>query len=283
MFQIETFTEARLATLTSRVEKHGDDDKPAVSLGVEIEAPNTILDSIDPNIRLALFKPKPDAEPELPDVEVSTPILRCNSIDRVTLPTKHEGWTLAVDDGIDDTKPLTFGGCKVDKFNVEPRQGGSITLRFRIGTSDLDAERSGMLGMHVGQPIWITLRKPEKAPDAPTIDGSTEAFKADHPEADLFHAGADDLQEPGPFDEGYEPDDTEGGAPDAGAGPAEPQRGENWPFGTRGETEPGFGETVGAVGETPDDGAAEQRELEAGMATAIAKSGVKAKRGRARA
>jgi len=224
MFQILEFTEATLATLTNRIEKHGDDEKPAVSLGIEIETANTVLDSIDPTLRHALFKPKDEQQDAIEGLE-STPVLRCNSIDRVTLPTKHEGWTLQVDDGIDDTDPMTFGGCKVDKFSVEPRQGGSITLRLRIGTSDLDAQRSGMLGMHVGQSIWIQLRKPEKAPEQPVIDGTTAAFEADHPDAgDLFAA-----QHGGPEDPDGEGSDTDvRGA--AGEQPSEPERGPNWPF-----------------------------------------------------
>lgn len=35
MFEIHEFTEARLATVTARSEKHGDDDVPAVSLGID--------------------------------------------------------------------------------------------------------------------------------------------------------------------------------------------------------------------------------------------------------
>src|SRR4051812_47280529 len=80
MFQIEEITEARLVTLTSRSEKHGDDDVPAVSLGLEITVPNTMLDQIDPTLREALYKAIDDQEP-LPGVERSTPILRCNSFE----------------------------------------------------------------------------------------------------------------------------------------------------------------------------------------------------------
>jgi hypothetical protein len=103
MFQILKFTEALLSTVTNRVEKHGDDDKPAVSLGLEITTGNQILDLIDPKLRPTLYK-RQDEQPDLEGVELVLPVLQCNSIDRVLLPTKHEGWTLSVDDGIDDTK-----------------------------------------------------------------------------------------------------------------------------------------------------------------------------------
>ena len=186
VLQILEFTEAKLATLTPRSEIHGDDQKPAISLGLEITTGNAILDVLDLELRPALYK-APDSK-SLPGFADALTVLRCNSIERVLLPTKHEGWTLQVDDGIDETKPKTFGSCKVDKISVEPMQGGNIVMRMRIGTSDLDAERSGMLGMHVGQSIWIMLTAPkpgEERKDEP-------APKKKDPDAtDLFVAGAE--------------------------------------------------------------------------------------------
>ena len=227
MFQIPEFTEARITSITNRVEKHGDDEKPAVSLALEIEAANTILDLIDPKIREALFK-RVDDHDQLPGVEESTPVLRCNSIDRVTLPTKHEGWTLAVDNELDESKPMKFGGVKADKFSVEPKQGGSIVLRLRVGTSDVDAQRLGWLGMHNGEAIWITLTPPEPKPEA--IDGTTGHPGASGPSAeDLFAAGGETdpgADETNPAESGTDGASSETPAADSGT---KPRRGRQAP------------------------------------------------------
>lgn len=227
MFQIETFTYDRLASITSRVEKHGDDDKPAVSMRLEIEAPNTLLDVIDPSIRHALYKAVDDQD-QLPGVEPATPVLRCNSFDKHALTTAHEGWTLAIDYGIDQQDPMQFGGCKVDKFHVEAKQGGSIVLSFRVGTSDIDADKGGKLLMHNGDDIAITLKAPEKKSEA--IDGTTAAFERDHPGAsagegngegdatDLF-TQTSSIGGAGPDDDGHDEEGSEGGDPDAGVPP----------------------------------------------------------------
>ena len=212
MFEITEFTEARLTAVTNRIEKRGDEDVPAVSLSVELTTANTILDDIDPGLRHALYKAV-ESQDELPGVEPATPVLRTNSIDKVSLTTSHEGWRLFVDDGIDDTTPMAFGGVKVDKLSVDAKQGGSIVLKMRLGTSDVDAEKLGKLGMHNGQSIWVQLLKPEKPADV--IDGSTAAFEADHPDAgDLFAeqhgASGDDAGEGDPD----EFSDDEGSAPD---------------------------------------------------------------------
>ena len=49
VFQITEPTEAKLTSVTPRTEMHGDDEVPAVSIGVEIECANTLLDLIDPH------------------------------------------------------------------------------------------------------------------------------------------------------------------------------------------------------------------------------------------
>lgn len=249
MLEITEFTEALLTNVTNRKEKHGDEDVPAVTLAVEITTGNTILDAICPGLRHALYK-SVEGQEQLPGVEPTTPVLRSNVIERVSLTTMHEGWRLAVDDGIDDTNPMLFGSVKVDKLKVDAKQGGSITLGVRLGTSDVDSERLGKLAMHNGQSIWIKLLKPEKA--EPAIDGSVEAFERDHPGAsaeDLFAAGGETSSAKG------ETTGPESGTEDLG-------------------------------GETPDihddDSALEQREIEAGMAQSIAAAGVapKGRRGR---
>lgn len=220
MFQIETMTEAHVATVTNRVERHGDDEVPAVSLGLEITAANTLLDIIDPKLRHALYEAV-EGQEQLPGVEAATPLLRCHSFEQHTLTTSHEGWTLAVDDGIDDTEPMVFGGVKVDRFKVEAKQGGTIVLRFRVGTSDVDADKLGKLAMHNGQSIWITLKAPEKKPDLIDASSSAKDLPPSGPDAgELFAAahsstsGSSEYSENkagGPGDE----DESEGGDPDA--------------------------------------------------------------------
>lgn len=187
MLEITEYTKAKLS-VQNRTEKHGDDDVPAVTLGFEITAANTLLDEIDPALRHCLYKAKDEGQQaDLPDVEPSTPVLRSNCIDLVKLTTVHEGWRLLLDDGIDETTPMEFARGKVDKVTVDAKQGGSIVLRLKYGTSDVDADRLGKLGMHNGQAVWIQLLKP--LPQEPAIDGTQAAFDADHPEAgDLFAA-----------------------------------------------------------------------------------------------
>lgn len=186
MFEIPEFTQARVSGVTNRTEKHGDEEVPAVTIAVEITAANTLLDRIDPAIRQALYKAVDD-QPTLDGVETSTPVLRCNSFDSIALTTVHEGWRLLIDNNLDEDSAMQFSRVKVDKLRIDAKQGGSVVLKMRLGTSDVDADKLGALAMHNGQDIWLRLLPP--LPVEPAIDGSTDAFNADHPGGDDHGAG----------------------------------------------------------------------------------------------
>jgi hypothetical protein len=160
-----------------------------------------------------------------------------------------EGWTVAFEHGIGGD--IELGASKVDKFRVKPMEGGSIELLFRVGTSDISEDEAGALFGKLGQEVMITVTAPTIASGTPAIDGTTEAFKADHPDAPGLFDGASD-QHAGDFG-------TDGPEPGADSS-------DDWP-------EPG----ADSEGGETDGGAA---EFEAGAAAAIAKAGVAPKRGR---
>ncbi len=286
MFEITTPTEAALNSVTPRTETHGEDKVFAISLGLAITGANTMLDALSPTLRHALYMAAPGQD-QLPGVDPATPLLRCKVLQEVKVgPSALEGWTLFVDHGIDESEPITLGGCKVDKFCVLPSEGGTVTLKFRVGSNDVDATEAGLLCSHLGQTITITLKAPEKIADKPVIDGSVghpgaAAAEGQSSVEDLFAAAAD--AEPDE-DAGPDLEDRLDNALQAADDeqPAEPERGENWPFPNP------YPKLVDAHANLPVDetenlhkGAAEQAELEAGMAQAIKDAGVKAaKRGR---
>ena len=204
MFELATPTEALLKTFTPRTEKHGDDEVSAASLGLKIVGPNTLLDIVQPGVRDMLYKAA-ESQDQLPGVDPHTPLLRAKGVETVKLAACFEGWTLEIDHGLDGGDPFVIGGSRVDKFVVTPHEGGSVEIDFRVGSIDIDETEAGWLYGHQKHDITITLHAPEKPVDA--IDGTTDAFERDHPEAsaaDLFAA-----------EHGGPEDDSEGGEPDA--------------------------------------------------------------------
>lgn len=226
-FELPAGTAVTLTSATPRTETHGDNRVIAISLGLTLKGPNTILDRLSPTLRDTLYKAA-EAQDVLPGVEETTPLLRTRGIEQLTLGGSLDGWVLTVAHGIGDDTAIVLGGCKVDKFRLAPHEGGSVDLLFRIGSSDVDAEELGLLCSKLGQEISIALAAPKK-PDV-VIDGTTAAFEADHPDAsspeDLFAASlasdrhAGDPDTPDDSGDGLGDDDvgdSEGGDPDIGA------------------------------------------------------------------
>lgn len=191
MFALSTSTTAKLTSLTPRIEKHGDENVPAVSLGLSITGPNTLLDLFNQTLRHALYKAAEDAGDNLPGIEAPTPLLRTRGLEKIKLKVgEMVGYRLHIEHGIDDDSAIDLHDCKVDKWTLEPFDGGSIELALRVGTSDIDETWAGRLAMKLGQEVQITLTPPE--PKADAIDGSVEAFERDHP---LFD-GDDEEEDP---------------------------------------------------------------------------------------
>lgn len=142
-FELQAPTEAKLNSVTPRKEMHGDEPVSAISLGLSITGPNTLLDAIDGGkLRHALYMAVPDQE-QLPGVEPTTPLLRARGIETVSLSGALDGWTVVIAHGIDDSSAIALGGSKVDKFRVRPMEGGSVELMFRVGSSDIDEGEAG--------------------------------------------------------------------------------------------------------------------------------------------
>lgn len=193
MFQLLTPTAAKLASITPRIEKHGDDNVPAVSMRLKLVGPNTLLDLLTPGLRAALYRAAED-QPQLDGVEESMPLLRTRAVERFSVKMPDMvGFRLVVEHGIDDDSAVDLHDVKCDKFIVEPFEGGSCEVSFRVGTSDVDETYLGRLGMKLGQEVAITLLAPEPKPEP--IDGSTEAFEretsTETDATDLFAEQAD--------------------------------------------------------------------------------------------
>ena len=69
----------------------------------------------------------------------------CSGFTSCALSACYEGWTLSIDHGIDEDDPIVIGACKVDAFKVEPSEGGSVDLQFRVGSSAVSREDAGLL------------------------------------------------------------------------------------------------------------------------------------------
>lgn len=245
MFELKTTTECELTSFTGRTQKAGKEDVPAVSFRLRItNAPNTLLDLLSPTMRLMAYAPV-EGQEQLPDVEVTTPILRSPDMKTWKSDVVHEGWKLFVARGIGEGDGLQMESCKVDDFTFDFHQGGHVDCEFRVGTADLDEEGAGMLWGRQKRKVFVQVH----APEMPAA-GSTEATGAAI-DGTVGHPGAAEGQ--GSLLDATDTFAQQHGGPDDG-----PQ--------------PGDDGEEGDEGASPDDDAA---AFEAGAAAALAGAGVK--------
>lgn len=247
LFNLKPDTECELTTFVGRTQKAGKDDVPAVSFRLKLTSVrNEMLDLFSPTMRLTVYAPV-EGEEQLPGVELVTPVLRSKDLKHWAPETCLEGWRVIIARGITEESALQMGSCKVDDFRFDFFEGGHMDVDFRVSTADVDEEGAGMLWGRQKRKVFVTITQPE-AP-AKAIDGSAEAFKADHPGA---ADGQGDLLDGG----------QEAGEAFAGA-----------------HGGPGDDDGADSEGGTTDadSGAAEQAEIEAGMRESLAAAGLREK------
>jgi len=158
MFDLDT-TQVKLASVNARAELHGDDPKPAFDLKIEATLANDILVQFDPTLRTMLFKM--DDAPDLVDQIDPTALtaLRFPKLGTLKWDWAGTGYDVAVGYGIGGASDIQLADCKVDKFQFQPLNGGSVLVTFRVIAHPETAD-IGKLCEFIQQNIDITVTPP---------------------------------------------------------------------------------------------------------------------------
>lgn len=181
MFQLIEKT-VDFLNMTTRDEKHGDEDVTAHDLKFRVDLPNTTLAMFSDQLLTAMFMPEEDA----PDLLGDAPLTRLRlgaGVEEIQWSAGElVGATLVMHYGIDTE--LRFGGSKVNNYRIEPKSGGTVSLTFRVQVypdPDKIAHDSGLLTeMRARGVATITIIPPE--PKSENAEGDL-ADQASNPEA----------------------------------------------------------------------------------------------------
>jgi hypothetical protein len=148
--------EAVLANVNPRGESHGDQKKPAADLTLTVMLPNEELNQFSEHLRDLLYqKPSKGQQNAVALTDLRFPQLGI-------LPWNDDvvGGALTFHKGIDAKSDLELTGCIINKFSVEPHEGGSVTLKFRVQFYPENEKQIGKLCMAAGQKVWISVASP---------------------------------------------------------------------------------------------------------------------------
>lgn len=213
----------KVVKATNRKENHGKGKKgkanrvQAITLRLRLEGTAAdLLPLVSPTLHAALYWTPPHlAAQEKLDLPVSGDVhLRTEAIEMpLELKRESTGYTVTIEHGADDD--LELYDCKLTRITVDAKEGGQAAIEWNVASSkEITPELLGKLCALEGDEVKAKQEGPDPdaqpAGSAPVIDGTTEAFRKDHPEFD-FDAETGGAGEGDPEDDD---EDGEGDAPD---------------------------------------------------------------------
>jgi len=169
MFSLEKTT-AKITSYNARCETHGKDEVPACDIRFEVKVPNDVLSEFGSQLRAALYwksEQPQQAQPEQGELDAVEPVSDLPNLRNPKLRGPFEidyegaGYLLTVDYGLGGKSAIELGDCKVNDVKINPHEGGSVTLTFRVSHSDVDEKAAGRLSRMVKRETTITLTPPQ--------------------------------------------------------------------------------------------------------------------------
>jgi hypothetical protein len=163
-FEIEDFAAVKLNSANFRSQLHGEEHVPAVDLGFTMDAPNTILSYFDGFLLSSLYycSAASSGQKVIDGVDQVLPNLR---FPKLKLPLKWEedltGYTLTIDLGLGGKSNLELSSCAVNGFEIEPKEGGTVQVGFRVQAVRLSEKDIGKLATLVQHDLQIQLTPPD--------------------------------------------------------------------------------------------------------------------------
>ena len=175
-FELPDFTGVKLDNANSRMQKHGEENVPAIDLALTLVATNRVLDLIHHALRPTLFcaQGAQGRQPTQQEMDLPVDDLPNVRFPHLDYPVKYDamlaGYTLTVDYGRGGESNLRLKTCDIKTFKVTPIEGGSVEIKFTVQCAEgVDERIVGKLSMLQQSEISIMLEAPEvKEPETVT-------------------------------------------------------------------------------------------------------------------
>lgn len=162
VFELDAKT-CKLANFNPRAEQHGEDPKPAADLTITVALTNDDLAMFHPTLKSLLYHYDKSGDPDLVDQAREgekgyMPHLRFPKLGSLHYDQQIIGAKVSIDYGV--KSPIELGGCNVNNFVLDPQNGGTVLVKFRIQMHP-DEKAAGKLYTLMGNEINLTIEPPE--------------------------------------------------------------------------------------------------------------------------
>lgn len=160
MFQLTDHT-ATLAKLTTRTEKHGDEDVPAASLRLRVAVASSMLDLFHPSIKKTFYcKPRVGDQQSIPfDKGDDRTAIAIPEITEIHWDAEYPGYGLSIGVDLEASQPVALSDVTLSKFGFKFIEGGSAIVEFSVGGTP-SGEQVARLYDWQGQDLQLTLTPP---------------------------------------------------------------------------------------------------------------------------
>jgi mycofactocin precursor len=157
MFSLDK-TKAKVAAVTPRMEHHGDELVPAVSIKLTVPTTNDVLSEFDPWLKGALYRRPDSGQGELIEDASHMPIAKFPKMGAFDWDYRGIGYCAAIhQEFIDD---IVIEDVSIDGIRIEAMDGGHVLLHLRLGAKP-NASTIGALCQLLQHDIEITLTEPQ--------------------------------------------------------------------------------------------------------------------------
>jgi hypothetical protein len=167
-----TNQKAKLASLNTRAEVSGPDKVPAADLRFSINVPSDALAGFAPTLRGHLYCKNGDGG-DLANQSHDAPNLRYPRLGALPWSGDIMGATLTVHHGLGGKSDLVLADAKVNRFVIEPQEGGTCIVKFRVQAHPGDREVGRLYNM-IQREVDISLEGPDWSDDEDDEDEGDE-------------------------------------------------------------------------------------------------------------
>jgi hypothetical protein len=164
----------RMTSKNDRIEKHGETDVLACDLEFRWETANDQLALFSPTLLSSIYMADPDMDRKkggaLPGVEKTLTKLKNPEIKTY----KWDGHEIVggkfLIHGVVSGKDMTFGEANVGKWRIDPREGGTVNILFRVQINPEHKQRGHLMDLLEQGTCTISVIPPEPVKETTTVE-----------------------------------------------------------------------------------------------------------------
>ncbi len=155
---------ALITSINPAPEFAGEEKKPAGKMGLRLDLTNDSLAMFHPTLKHMLFCADQPANADLADqATTDDKFIRFQEIPTIHFAGESIGAKVTIHQGINEKSDIALELCTVDKFVIEPKNGGTVTISCRVQFYP-DEKQAGKLWGLIGTNMDISIASPESAP-----------------------------------------------------------------------------------------------------------------------